>query len=166
MCFLRRLRLVFQTLRNTLPEHLLKPPNAKVCRSNTQLHPYPCLRLFPKKTSMGIPPLPPRAMITLGLGLIRHIRRFRTFKYLSFRRYSAFTLPIARYRLSLTSSRRTPYNAWSLQNPPYLSLEPPSTHHQLSPSERSISERLVFDTSSISQTVSPWIYLHQQFNMR
>jgi len=137
VCFLRLLRLVFQTLRNTLPEHLLKPPNATVCRSHAQLHPY-CLRLFLKKTSMGIPPLPPRATITLGLGLIRHIRRFRTFKYLK-----AFgtTLRLPSQspdRLSLTSSWRTSYNAWSLQNPLHLSLEPPSTHHQLSPSERSI----------------------------
>ena len=55
MCFLRCLRLVFQTPRNTLPEHLLKLPNAKVCRSHAQLHPYQCLRLFPEENVDGHP---------------------------------------------------------------------------------------------------------------
>jgi len=45
----------------------------------------------------------------------------------SFQRCSAFNLPIARHRPSFTSSRQTSYNAWSLQNPLYLSLESSST---------------------------------------
>ena len=52
---------------------------------HVQPNPYPCPRLFLKKTSIGNPPSHPslpRVTISLGLGLISPIRRFRTFKAL------------------------------------------------------------------------------------
>ena len=78
---------------------------------------------------MGIPPSPPRVTVTLGLGLTSYIHRLSYIQVpQTFRRYSAFTLSIAQHRPSLTSLQWTSYyNALSLQNPPYLSLESHST---------------------------------------
>jgi len=48
-----------------------KTAQRQALQIHVQLNPYPCLRLFLKKTSMGIPPSPPRVTVTLGLGLIK-----------------------------------------------------------------------------------------------
>jgi len=72
---------------------------------------------------MGIPPSPPRVTVTLGLGLTSYIRRLSYIQVpQSFQRCSAFTLLIALHRLS--QSHIVAADAWSLQNPPYPSLEP------------------------------------------
>ena len=113
----------FFRLSERLYYSIFQTADCQALQIHVQLHPYPCLCLFLKETSMGIPP---RVAMTLGLGPISRIRQFRTFQCLNFQRYSVFTLSITRYRPSLTSSRRTSYSAWSLQNPLYLSLESPS----------------------------------------
>ena len=89
---------------------------------------------------MGIPPSPPRVTITLGLGPISHIRRFRTFKGL--RAFgAALRLPsqspdIVRFlhrrggRLTMPAHYKTHHICrWN----------PLQRHHQVSPSERSNS---------------------------
>jgi len=91
---------------------------------HVQPHPYPCLRLFLKKTLMDISP---RVAIILGLGLISHIRRFCTFKSLKI--FSALRLPSQSSDIIRFSHRRGGHltTPWSLQNPPYLLLESSST---------------------------------------
>jgi len=130
---------------------------------HVQPNPYPCLCLFLKKKSMCIPPSPPspRATITPGLGLISHIRRFRTFK--SLKAFgAALRLPSQLPDIVRVSHHRGGH----LTTPSYY-----KTHHiccwnsfqlrhRVLPSERSTSERLIFDTSSILQRASPWIQLY------
>jgi len=117
-----------------------------------------CLRLFLKETSMGIPP---RVAMTLGLGLISHIRRFHAFKSLK-----AFGAALRLPSQSPNTVRGSHCCGGQLTTLPghykthhIRRWKPPERHHRLSSSEHSTSERWVFDTSSISQRVSPWIPL-------
>jgi len=127
---------------------------------HVQLKPYPCLRLFLKKTRMSIPPPLPRVTITLGLSFISHIRRFRTFKSLK-----AFEAAVRLFSQSPTIVRFSHRCGGHLTTPGRYKTHhiccwsPLQRHHRVSPSERWTSERLVFDTSSILRRVSPWIQL-------
>jgi len=95
---------------------------------------------------MGIPPSPPRATITLGLGLIEA--------------HSPVSALLCVYPPNRPTSSESHIVAADIlqcpghyKNPPYLLLDPLQQHHRVSPSERLISERLAFDTLSISLTV-------------
>ena len=109
---------------------------------------------------MSIPPSPPRVTVTLGLGLKIHIRRFRTFKSLK-----AFSAALRLTSQSPDIVRVSHRRGRHLTTPGHYKTHhiyrwnPFQRHHRVSPGERSTSERLVFDTSSISQRVSPWIQL-------
>ena len=144
MCFFRLLQLVLQTLRNTLLQHLPKPPHAMLHRSRAQLNLY-MPPPVPEKTSMGIPPSPPQATITLGLGLIEA--------------HSPVSALLCVYPPNCPTSSESHIVAADIlqcpghyKNPPYLLLDPLQQHHRVSPSERLISERLAFDVLSISLT--------------
>ena len=107
----------------------------------------------PEENVDGQPPSPPRVTITLGPGLISHIRRFRTFKCL--RAFSAaLRLPSQSPDIVRVSRRRGGH----LTTPGYYKTHyicrwnPLQWHHRVSPSERSTSARLVYDTLSISLT--------------
>ena len=149
-----------KTLYYSISQSRLTPSSADPCSAPSWLHPYSCLRPFLKKASMSIPPSLLRVTITLDLGLISHIRRFRTFK--SLKAFgAALRLPSQSPDIVRVSHRRgrhltTPghYKAHHIYR-----WNPFQRHHRVSPGERSTSERLVFDTSSISQRVSPWIQL-------
>ena len=71
-----------KTLYYSISQSRLTPSSADPCSAPSWLHPYSCLRPFLKKASMSIPPSLLRVTITLDLGLISYIRRFRTFKSL------------------------------------------------------------------------------------
>jgi len=104
-----------------------------------------CLCLFLTKKSMDIPRSPPRATITLGLGLIKS--------------HSPVLALLCVYPPNRpTSSESHIVAADILQRPGHYkthhiccwnSLQ---QHHRLSPSERLTSERLAFDTLRISLT--------------